>query len=364
MRLHILGLAHTITSPHFSHCAFTGKILRFIPMMQSVGYEVVHYGNGSPNLSCRHVEVFSETELQNLLGHSNSPENTQFFDKDINNSELRLEYNRRLKELLKTDLDDIICLPFGWAHNEALVDNPNIKVETGVGYVGPQTTPFRVFESNVFMHYLMGKYNTNGSDYHWVIPNYFNLSEWSTDLNSQGEYFLYFGRIMESKGLSIIVELAKRRPDLEFLLCGQGDPTPYMTVPNIKYHLPVYGENRKKIYENAKAVLMPTRYIEPFGGVSVEAQLCGKPVFASSFGAFGETIDNGKTGFLCRTLGDWMAALNMVNRFNFNKIRRWAEQFDMYILAQKYDLVFKQVQNLRTTEGWYSSQSGLRYLGE
>jgi len=43
--LHLLGLPHTVTRPEYSHCAFTGKIQRFSPMMRSVGYEVIHYGN-------------------------------------------------------------------------------------------------------------------------------------------------------------------------------------------------------------------------------------------------------------------------------------------------------------------------------
>jgi hypothetical protein len=44
MRLHLPAIPHTITSPEFSHCAFTGKVLRFAPMMRSRGYEVIHYG--------------------------------------------------------------------------------------------------------------------------------------------------------------------------------------------------------------------------------------------------------------------------------------------------------------------------------
>lgn len=44
IRLHMLALPHTITRPEFSHCAFTGKVLRFAPMMRSRGYEVYHYG--------------------------------------------------------------------------------------------------------------------------------------------------------------------------------------------------------------------------------------------------------------------------------------------------------------------------------
>ena len=44
MRLHLLGIPHTQTTYEFSHCAFTGKVKRFAPMMQSVGYDVIHYG--------------------------------------------------------------------------------------------------------------------------------------------------------------------------------------------------------------------------------------------------------------------------------------------------------------------------------
>jgi len=44
MRLHLLGIPHTQTTSEFSHCAFTGKVKRFSPMLQSVGYDVIHYG--------------------------------------------------------------------------------------------------------------------------------------------------------------------------------------------------------------------------------------------------------------------------------------------------------------------------------
>ena len=44
IRLHIPAVCHTIKREEFSHCAFTGKVLRFAPMMRSRGFEVYHYG--------------------------------------------------------------------------------------------------------------------------------------------------------------------------------------------------------------------------------------------------------------------------------------------------------------------------------
>jgi hypothetical protein len=67
MRLHLPAIPHTITSPEFSHCAFTGKVLRFAPMMRSRGYEVIHYGvEGCGSLGSDNVDLLSREEWEQL----------------------------------------------------------------------------------------------------------------------------------------------------------------------------------------------------------------------------------------------------------------------------------------------------------
>ena len=67
IRLHIFGLPHTITRDEYSHCAFTGKIQRFSPMMKSVGYEVYYYGNeGSITDADVQVDILSLNEFNQL----------------------------------------------------------------------------------------------------------------------------------------------------------------------------------------------------------------------------------------------------------------------------------------------------------
>ena len=361
--LHLLGIPHTLSfDERYSHCAFTTKVNRFAPMLRSVGYEVRHYGNGSGSPDVYHTPIFSKLELEKCLGKFDPSDARMIGDHAHSESLFYREFNARLARALNQHVQpgDIICCPFGIAHLAALRASAAAQkafwVETGIGYE-ETFAPFRVFESSAWMHYHYGKkkqrLNDNrGSDYDWVIPNYFDIGEW--DLNTAcGEYVLYFGRIGEFKGMEVIKEIALRRPDLKFVICGQGDATPWLT-PNMEVRPPIHGRARSELIGKAIAVLVPSRYVEPFGGVAVEAMLCGRPVLASVFGAFSETLHH--FCFQCRTLKDWLDGLSECQRFSsltYDILRQHARQFDMYRLAEKYDSAFQQIFELRN-EGWYA----------
>jgi glycosyltransferase involved in cell wall biosynthesis len=235
-----------------------------------------------------------------------------------------------------------------------LVDIPQFKVETGIGY--PQSYErFRVFESYAWYHYIMGKNDTSGNDYHWVIPNYYDTSEWQLN-EHPSNHLVYFGRLGDIKGLQIVVEISKARPDLKVIICGQGDPTPYMKSPNIEYHPPIHGLERSAFLGNAMAVLMPTRYVEPFGGVTVEAQMTGTPVLGSTYGSFTETIQQGFNGYRCATLGDFLQGIKNIEdgKLDRKAISEYnTKRYNMFSLAHDYDKVFTQIHDLYDA-GWYS----------
>ena len=235
-RLHVFGLPHTITSPTYSHCAFTGKVLRFPKMMKSVGYEVYHYGVGSENYSGadKHIEIMTVEEQQALLGNTYDPHSPTFVGNpaDVSNPVYKT-FNTRLRDrLLKPNLvseRDIFCLAFGHGHSEGIQDYPNTSVETGIGY--PTLVPnakVRIFETNAWMHWHYGKANVQGHDYSFVIPNYYDPDDWAVEPVSEDGYWLYFGRIDSIKGLHIIKAAADARPDQRFMICGQGNPTPFL----------------------------------------------------------------------------------------------------------------------------------------
>jgi len=362
--LHLLGLAHTQTTNAYSHCAFTGKVKRFAPMLQSVGYEVIHYGvEGGDSGAKQNVDILTYDEWNQMRSellyakYNRVVEPTDFIgDLAATDNILYRAFNGRLRNILRDTVKpkDIICLPFGHAHQEAVHDLPIQKVETGIGYP-ISCEQFRVYESFAWYHYQAGKENRTGNDYHWVIPNYFDTSEWDFNPTPQ-DYLLYFGRLTEIKGLPIVWEIAKHKPNLKVIICGQGDPTPYLTLPNIEYHPPVHGRDRSGLLGNAAAVIMPTRYVEPFGGVTVEAQMTGTPVLGSTYGSFTETIVEGFNGYRCHTLGEFLQGIDniLAGKLDRQKISEYAKsKYDMYVLAHDYNKVIRQMTDLHD-KGWYT----------
>lgn len=359
MRLHLLGIPHTVTTARFSHCAFTGKVQKFAPMMRPLGYEVIHYGvAGAESGATEQVEVLTQAEQHLLLGHDHS-DVTRFYGDDANvGHPVFREFNRRLRPLLEARVEpgDIVVCPFGHGHSGAIETHRGINVESGIGY--PQTfLPLRIYESLAWMHRDQGKCGREGNNYEWVIPNYFVAGDWPV-VTAPEDYILFFGRIGETKGLSTVVELATRMPNRRFIICGQGDPTPYLTVPNISYLPPKHGTDRAALLGNAALVLMPSNFVEPFAGVAVEAMLCGTPVAAVTYGAFTETIQQGVTGWRCRTLPEWMRAVELSATVDRAAIGEYARlRYSLEAVAPLYDTAFQQINGLATGRDWYTFPS-------
>jgi len=354
MRLHLIGLFHTIPSAEFSHCAFTGRVVRFGKMMLPFGYEVIEYSNeGSESEATKHVTILGAERFRELkeLYKKEQPNEAASTD-----STIYREFSSNLRRAIAFNVEpgDIICHPFGIAHADLVNVFPDCKhVEIGIGYV-QAFAAFRVYETYQWWSWHQGKEQKPGNAYQWVCPMGYDLDDWQPNLDP-GKYLLYFGRVIECKGLEIVKEIAKH-VDMPVLIVGEGDSSRYLSpeIPNLEARGPVTGKARSELLRNAYAMLMPTLYCEPFGGAGVEGMLCGTPLIASDFGAFAETVKHGLDGFRCKTLGDWLHAIKNVENLDRETIAMRARgRFGLQSTGFQMDRIFRQIQRL-SEKGWYS----------
>jgi glycosyltransferase involved in cell wall biosynthesis len=357
--IHIIGLPHTIVSNDYSTCAFTGKVLRFSKMMVKYGWEIHEYSNeGSESDASVHHIILSKKEFEKL---KKVKAKDKFYTDDISNNNLYKAYWDKVFDVIKRTVKkgDIVCHVFGPNKELCSVVPDCYHVESGIGYTCEFfKLDYRIFETNSWMHWHYGRHHeSTGHNYRWVVPNYYDVNEWDINLEPK-KYILFFGRIISSKGLDTIVEIAKRMPTEEFIICGSGDATQWVSQsPNIKYHPPVLGLERSDMVGNAKCMLMPTIFIEPFGGSGVEAQLCGTPLVAVNYGAFRETIEDGKTGFLCNTLADWVESIKRIGKIKRQYVADRARSiWSLDVVGKQYDVIFNQLADQKYN-GWYSEKS-------
>lgn len=124
---------------------------------------------------------------------------------------------------------------------------------------------------------------------------------------SEGEFYLMVGRVVESKRPRTVVQ-AFEKLDIELKIAGGADNDPLfgestldeirdLSGPNIDLLGYVSDERKQKLLRDAKAVIyVPVR--EDFGMVPIEALAAGTPVIAANEGFPAIAVDDGQTGFV------------------------------------------------------------------
>jgi glycosyltransferase involved in cell wall biosynthesis len=293
---------------------------------------------------------------------------TGYFDVAVDTPE-KERFHRRFAEALGREMrarvrgtyETIVCIPWGGAPRDAAVPLGDcaLIVESGIGYLY-SWADFRVFESYAWLHMTLGREGlTQGQKWYWpVIPNAYDLSMFDFQPRKD-DYFLYLGRLTSDKGVGLAVDVAKR-VGRRLIIAGQGEPTPYL-ADHVEYVGPVNVDERRTLLSRAAALLCPTYYVEPFGGVNVEAQLSGTPVIATDYGAFTETVLHGITGYRCRTMEQFEFAARHVDAIDPHACRTWAMNFSLERVGGMYEEYFRMLLDL-AGDGFYAARPDRRDL--
>jgi glycosyltransferase involved in cell wall biosynthesis len=174
------------------------------------------------------------------------------------------------------------------------------------------------------------------------------------------DYFLFVGRIIDSKGIGLAVDMTKRI-GAKLYVAGQGDLAAACggTVPD---HVTEIGyvepHQRKELMKNAKALIAPTLYNEPFGGVTIEALFSGTPTITSDWGGFAENNLHGITGYRCRNMEQYIWACKNIDRISRQDCRDWAvNNFSLERVGRMYEEYFNTLLKVHDGSGGFYAEN-------
>jgi glycosyltransferase involved in cell wall biosynthesis len=316
-----------------------------------MGNKVYLYASEDNEADCDELITIITKKEQEELINVTGPENMHNIRWDNSLDYWMMSNERACNEISKRKTkENFICISMGVSQLQIVnYFNDILCVEYGVGYEGV-CTKFVIFESYAWMHAVYtamygSPFKCDGRFYDEVIPNYYDINEFPL-AKKKGDYYLYIGRLIQRKGLDIAIQACNYTNSKLIIAGNQGD---IPSGPNIEYVGLVGVEERGKLMSRAKAVFVPTIYVEPFGGVSVESLLCGTPVICTDWGAFPENIKDGVDGFRIRTLGEAIWAMEECKNLDSERIRRRAQnRFSVDVIKYRYQDYFDRLRGLWT----------------
>jgi glycosyltransferase involved in cell wall biosynthesis len=117
---------------------------------------------------------------------------------------------------------------------------------------------------------------------------------------------------------------------------------PLLNQPGVEFLGEVNEQGKAKLLGDARALLFPVDWPEPFGLVMIEAMACGTPVLAFRRGSVAEIIDEGVTGAIVDTMDEAVRKLPHVLSLDRRKVRhRFEQRFTATRMARDYVHVYR-----------------------
>lgn len=142
-------------------------------------------------------------------------------------------------------------------------------------------------------------------------------------------YIVYLGRIIEPKGVHLAIQAIKKynqdnpSAPLKLKIAGkhysgkkdqywQEQILPHIDNTEIEY-IGFLNDtaSKQEFLGNARALIIPSQFEEPFGMVMIEALACGTPIIGLDSGAIPEVIEQGKTGIVIQKSSEPQTILSL-----------------------------------------------------
>jgi glycosyltransferase involved in cell wall biosynthesis len=189
--------------------------------------------------------------------------------------------------------------------------------------------------------------NWCGTVHHGLPPENFAFAA------GPGSYLAFLGRIAPEKRLDRAIEIAKT--------CGiplkiaakvdQGDRvyfeetiSPLIDGNFIEFIGEITEVEKSPFLGNARALLFPIDWPEPFGMAMIEAMACGTPVIAWNCGSVPEVVEDGVTGRIVDSLDEAVEAVYASAALSRVAVRTaWEKRFTARVMANRYVALYERL---------------------
>ncbi|HJZ31526.1 MAG TPA: glycosyltransferase family 4 protein [Hyphomicrobiaceae bacterium] len=169
----------------------------------------------------------------------------------------------------------------------------------------------------------------------------------------RGGYLAFLGRISPEKRVDRAIAIARAvgvpikiaakvdRVDEEYF---RTEIEPLLKLSGVEYIGEIDDRRKSRFLGDARALLFPINWPEPFGLVMIEAMACGTPVLAFEAGAVHEIIDEGVTGYIVRSVEEGICKIGAVMALDRGRVRRrFEERFTATRMANDYVRVYQML---------------------
>ena len=172
-----------------------------------------------------------------------------------------------------------------------------------------------------------------------------------------GNYLAFIGRISPEKRPDRAIAIAQRA-GMRLLIAAKIDASdrgyftrsiePLLSGPHVEFIGEIDEAKKAQFLGNARALLFPIDWPEPFGLVMIEAMACGTPVIGWRCGSVPEVIDHGVTGYVVDGQLEAVSAVDRIDELDGRLVRqRFEERFSAERMAREYVKIYRSVVNSR-----------------
>ncbi|WP_448526322.1 glycosyltransferase family 4 protein [Parathermosynechococcus lividus] len=196
--------------------------------------------------------------------------------------------------------------------------------------------------SDLNLNYVATVYNAIATDRFQFYPQ-----------PDEPPYLAFLGRMSIEKGPHLAIAIAKAvgiplkmagKIDFSNQTFFEREIAPHIDGQQIQFLGEADHRMKNELMGRALATLFPITWQEPFGLVMVESMACGTPVIAMALGAAPEVIAHGRSGLLCHTVEECVAAVRQVSHIDRAACRAYVEaHFHVDCMVNGYEAVYEAV---------------------